>query len=223
MSTEEIRNSINIIMLVESDTLSQIQNEQDIISKTRKIHPDITYIDDTDKVIAILKNHNSAEYTKLAGKLERIKKLEQEITAEENEVKELIKNNVAGLFGANDVTKSRIIDTVSFIIELSKNPNATVTYKYAKVLEELEKNLTTELIKVLEAIKEKFKTTTQKTPSLKISRKDAINQSMLAKHPIDENTFEKFKDYYEKFENMISKWAEGYDRKLNYLKRTVDL
>lgn len=174
----------------------------------RIIDTDVTYEDLADKVVAQLKSYNSATYTRLANRVEKLTQLEAEIKAIKSEVKTLVKENIADLFAADDAVKTRVVDTVSFIMTLSKDPKPTESYQYAKIVEALTEHLTPELMMVLEDIKQKFKTVTQKEPSLKIQKKD-LTESVVAK----------FKDYFRKFRRFIENWARNYDSKLLDLKR----
>lgn len=163
---------------------------------------DIEYQDTADKVVALLKSYPSGVYTKLGQKVERIKELQEEISTLEKEIKRSTREDVAELFDAEDVVKTRVIETLQFIFTLSKDPKPTVSPQYKNILEELTKHLTPELIMVLEEIKSKMVTVTEKSPSLKVARRDT---------ELSENILSKFKD-------IIFGWARKYDAKLNNLK-----
>ncbi len=113
MKTEQFRNLIN---LVEGRL------------------PDIEYQDSEKQVIAVLKSYKSQSYTKLAQKVERISQLESELKVLKEEVKQETRENVADLFDAEDAAKTRIVQTMSFILQLSKDPKATETPKYKDIL-----------------------------------------------------------------------------------------
>jgi len=171
------------------------------------VEADIEFERGADKVVATLKSYNSQSYTKLAQKVERIEALEEEIKALKLQVKSEAKEHVHSLFEAEDTVRTRVVDTISFIITLSKDPKPTETVQYAKVIAELEKHLTPELIVLLENLKAQFKTVTQKEPSLKIAKKD-LKESANA-----------FVRYTDKFNNFVDKWAVRYDDKLDTLKQ----
>jgi alanyl-tRNA synthetase len=156
-----------------------------------------------DRVIASLKSHDSQVYTKLAQKTERIKQLKDEIKALEEEVKQSTRSDVADLFAAEDAVKTRVIETLSYILTLSKDPEPTKVPKYKDILEELSKQLTPELILVLEALKEQMVTVTQKAPSLRIK-------------PVKEGRLD---NLLFKFKEKIFGWANRYDQKLAALRR----
>ncbi len=187
------------------------------------IESDIEFERNADKVVATLKSYNSQSYTKLAQKVERIETLEEEIKVLKLQVKGEAKEHVHSLFEAEDTVRTRVVDTISFIITLSKDPKPTETVQYAKVIAELEKHLTPELIVILENLKAQFKTVTQKEPSLKIVKKDhTVTQKepslKIVKKDLKES-IDAFVRYTEKFNNFVDVWSNRYDFKLDTLKK----
>lgn len=170
-------------------------------------NPDIQYVDDPngDKVIAILRSYKSQSYTKLAQKIARIEQLEDEIKQLKNEVKTETKENIHDLFDAEDAVRTRVVETLNFIFHLTKDPKATETPKYKEILNELEKQLTPELITVLEGLKKTMKTVTQKSPALTIKPIEKIDESFIG-------------NFFAKLKSVIYNWANKYDSKLNRLK-----
>ena len=168
-------------------------------------NPDFDYQDNEQQVIAVLKSYNSQVYTKLAQKVERIDQLEAEIKMLKEEVKHETRENIADLFDAEDVVRTRVVQTMSFILTLSKDPKATVSPKYKDILEELSAHLTPELIIVLENLKKQLVTVTQKSPSLRIE-------------PVDEG---RLGDLFARFKQKIFGWANRYDQKLSMLQQAA--
>ena len=168
-------------------------------------NPDFDYQDNEQQVIAVLKSYNSQVYTKLAQKVERIDQLEAEIKMLKEEVKNETRENIADLFDAEDVVRTRVVQTMSFILTLSKDPKATVSPKYKDILEELSAHLTPELIIVLENLKKQLVTVTQKSPSLRIE-------------PVDEG---RFGDLFARFKQKVFGWANRYDQKLSMLQQAA--
>lgn len=169
-------------------------------------NPNYSYEDLVGKTIVSLESHDSAIYTSIAKKVERISILETEIKALKEEVKEQARENIAGIFNSSDAINTRVIETVSFILTLSKDPSPTYSPKYKEILDTLSQQLTPELIIVLEKLKSEMITVTQKTPSLKI----------VAKEDADENLVTKISNL---FWSAINRWTQTYDRKLDYLKK----
>lgn len=163
--------------------------------------PDIEYHDDSKSTTAKLKSYKSQVYTKLAQKVKRIQQLESEIKSLKEEVKSSAREDVADLFDAEDAVKTRVVETLQFILTLSKDPAPTVTPKYKDILDELSNHLTPELITVLEKLKQEMVTVSQKSPSLTV--KD-LEEGM--------------------FSGLIRKiynWCNSYDKKLDALKASI--
>ena len=190
-----------------SEELRNIINKLTILTESREDHPEATYTNEKTKVIAELRSHKSAVYTKLADRLESIERMEEQIKEYKLEMKAMTREHVADLFDAEDAVKTRVVDTVSFIITLSKTPAPTTSYQYAKVMAELANHLTPELLIVLNDLKEKFKSESQREPSISVSRKE-----------VKEGVGDKLQHYFAKFKHFILRWAHGYDRRLQALK-----
>lgn len=168
-------------------------------------NPDLEYSETSKEVVAVLRRYNSQSYTKLAQKVERISQLESEVKRLKEEVKTETRENIADLFDAEDAVKTRVVETVSFILTLSKDPEPTRTPKYKDILEELSNHLTPELISVLEELKNQMVTVTQKSPSLKVK---SISEGVIG------SVFSKLKE-------LVFKWGQRYDQKLDRLKQMV--
>lgn len=164
---------------------------------------DIEYDADKTSVTARLKGHNSAAYTRLANKLNRMQELEDEIKQLKADVKADTKENIAELFDAADAVHTRVVETIQFVFTMSKDPKPTETVKYKEVIDALTEHLTPELITVLEQLRSQFTSVVQKTPSLKVSPR------------VTESVGSSIKGWL----NKIRNWASSYDRKLDVLKR----
>lgn len=162
-----------------------------------------------DKATISLKAKKSERYTKLAQKVETMRMLESQIKDLKEEVKQDTRELVVDLFEADDAARTRVVETVSVILTLSKDPKPTESYKYAKILEELEQQMTPELIAVLESLRNKYRTVTQKAPSLKIEPR------------VDESIGGQIKSFLAKFKASIYNWAKSYDAKLERIKQEL--
>lgn len=182
----------------------------DITTLTEAEQSDIEFDrNEAGKVVAILKSYNSQTYTKLAQKVQRIEALEEEIKQLKAEVKVETRGFIAALFDAADAARTRVVNTISFILTLSKDPKPTESYQYAKIIAELEQHLTPDLIKVLSSLKEKFKTITQKEPSLKVTAKN--NES------IDEEANDGTEDI-RPYAAKVLRFLSNYDSKIEHLR-----
>jgi hypothetical protein len=186
-----------------------MNNEQfrELINLFDSRRPDLEYKDSTKEVVAVLKSYNSQSYTKLAQKVERISALEAEVKQLKEEVKAETRENIADLFDAEDAVRTRVVETVSFILTLSKDPAPTVTPKYKDILEALSSQLTPELITVLEELKQQMVTVTNKSPSLKVK---SINEGKVGQ-------------LFAHLKNLIFNWGQRYDQKLDRLKQQAGL
>lgn len=166
-----------------------------------------------DKVTATVKGHLSAKYTKLAQNISKIKELQSEIDELTETTKQEARDTIGDLFTAEDEVRTRVVETVSFTLKLTKTPEPTNTVKYAKVLEELEEHLTPELIEVLNDLKSKFTSTVQKAAALSFAPKESVG--------LEEGPMDKFKGFFTKFLSYIDGWCSKYDAKLDALKAQI--
>jgi len=169
--------------------------------------PNFNYEELEDKVIVQLRSHDSRAYTLLAQKVDRVKQLKEEVKVLEDEIKQSTRENIADLFSAEDAVKTRIVQTMSLILQLSKDPEATVAPKYKDILEALTVHLTPELILVLEQLKKTMVTVTQKSAGLKIKN---LDEDLVGNLFADLN-------------NIIADWATGYDQELARLQQELTL
>ena len=178
----------------------------------------------TNKVIAKLSHSKSASYTKLGRDLVKITELTEEIDALKEEVKLHTKEKIADLFHASDAARTRVVETVGFTFQMTKDIESTTTYKYKEILEELESHLTPELIKILSEIKGKFET----TKSGSIGRLTAVQDKNVtppeptAESVMTEGVWDNVKAYFKKFYDLVARWGQKYDTKLNALKAKAE-
>jgi len=169
------------------------------------------------KVTAFLSSYQSGKYTKLGRTLNRVERLEARIKKLKEETKADTKDMIQDLFHAEDAACTRVVDTVSFVFQMSKDPKATETVKYAKVLEELQSKLTPELQDVLETLIAKHTSApVQKSPSLKTTDKAGV-----AEEGIQEGVGDKLTGFFAKLKDWVGKWGARYDSQLAALKREV--
>ena len=210
-NANEMRGFLNLFEAAAPDYVGKIQ------------HPEVSYkAEETkgkiNKVIVFLKGYQSQRFTKLGRTLKRIEWLEAKAKKLKEETKAEVKELAADWFHAEDAVSTRVIDTVGFLFEMSKDPKATETVKYAKVIEELQEHLAPELQDVLETLIAKHTSTVQKSPSLKTTDKAAQTEES-----INEGVGEKLKGFYAKLKNWVSSWGAKYDSKLDALKREAGL
>lgn len=175
-------------------------------------NPDFTYDEsNADKVIVQLQSYKSQSYTKLAQKIEKVKALEAEVKQLKLDIVQEGRENVNDLFDASDAVNTRVVETVSFIYKLTKDPKATEAPKYKDILEALTLHLTPELIAVLTQLKAKMVTVTQKQPALSLTDKNAVGESIGDMGRGIASAFRTFKAH-------VQRWAYNYDEYLAKLK-----
>lgn len=198
-------------LLKEFNNFKQQYNEEDERDEHgRRASPNISYEVSADKVIANLKSFDSQSYTKLAQKIDKVSTLEAEVKQLKEEIKQDTRENIHDLFAAEDAVRTRVVETLQFVFTLSKDPKPTETYKYANIIDELSQHLTPELIKMLEDLKSKYKSTVQKPPSLKVK-------------PLDEGIGDSISSYWTKFKQFVERWGQQYDTKLDKLKQQAGI
>lgn len=171
------------------------------------------------KVMVHLKRYDSGRYTKLGRNLQRLERINARVAAIKEEVKQDTRELIADLFHAEDACRTRMVETVGFIFQLTKDPKATVTPQYKKVLEELTNHMTPELIAMMEDLKSKYQSTTQKPPAL-----TARDKSAIADESIEEGIgdfWKKLKNYCRKYLRHVQEWGKDYDARLDALKAQV--
>lgn len=175
-------------------------------------NPDFTYDEsNAGKVIVQLQSYKSQSYTKLAQKIEKVKALEAEVKQLKLDIVQEGRENVNDLFDASDAVNTRVVETVSFIYQLTKDPKATEAPKYKDILEALTLHLTPELIVVLTQLKAKMVTVTQKQPALSLTDKNAVGESIGDMGRGIASAFRAFKAH-------VQRWAYNYDEYLTKLK-----
>lgn len=182
--------------------IDQIRTYINIINEDR--NNDFEYQNDKTKVTANLRGSESASFTRLAKDLIEMEGLSKQIEELKKSVKANTKSNVADMFDASDAVLTRVIRTKSFVVTLSKDPEASTSYKYKEILDELTQHLTPELIKVLEATKKKFESSVNRSPTIKA---EPIVKECIVREGI-----------FSKFKMRVMRWAQKYDRKLDHLK-----
>lgn len=178
--------------------------------------PDIEYQEKTKEVIAKLVSHTSGKYTKIAKTLQKIELLTDELSRLKEEIKQATREDVAVLFDAEDSVKTRVVETLRFTLVLSKDPAPSETVQYAKVLKELENDLTPELYDKLQTIKKQYTTIVTKAPSLRYKDRTVTEG-------VGDTVASWARAIGKKLKDFIDVWGKQYDKKLDNLKKMVDM
>lgn len=184
------------------------------------------------KIIAKLESYDSARYTKLGRNLKRIQAVSELLKKATEDAKQETRELLADLFDATDAALTREVRTINFLFKMSKDPKPSTTYKWASIMEEFQENLTPELLKILEALKEKHKTVTATAPKLatvvdidpatgepiagdkKKAAKKAVKAATTEEGYVAEGALDTLKAWASKMKNFVLAWGKAYDKKL---------
>lgn len=194
-------------------------------NEQRQRRSDLTYVEkkvktEIDRVIIELTGAESGALTKLAGKYDRLNNAIKLMSEKKNELNVTIKDRVEELFAVEDVVLTRVIETVSFTMTVSKKArvNDKVTIDYEAISLELAKLIPEELQAKVEEITKAYTTVavqSDKSPALTVKSK------------VTEGVITGLKDSIVKLLKQvvksISSWALKYDRKLAALKKTAKI
>lgn len=199
--------------------------ESMILSEAR--NPAITYKEKVvknkiDRVTAELHGSDSAVMTKLASRYDRLDQAIKKMGEKRAELNEQLKERVTDLFDAEDVVLTRVVETTSFTMTLSKlvksaEQDPKVVINYEKIAQDLAKLIPDELqAKVDEIVKmyTEVSIAADKAPALRVKSK------------VDESLNEGILDMLKGMAAKVAKWIKGmaswavsYDKKLDALKK----
>jgi hypothetical protein len=177
-----------------------------------------------DRVTVELHGHHSGAMSALTNRYDRLDRAIKEMTIRRNEMNEKIKDKVTDLFDAEDIVLTRVVETVSFTLTLSKLVKAAeqkdkVVVDYESIAKELAKLIPDELQKAVQEITDRYTEVSlaaDKSPALRVKNK---NDDKLA-----EDVLSSLKRYMESIHKWVSsmvKWGNKYDKKLNKLKEKI--
>lgn len=170
-----------------------------------------------DRVTTSLRSHQSGVMTKLAKRYDELETSLKELQSERNKLNADMKVVAEDLFDASDVVYTRVIETCSFVLTLSKQTQATtkLSVDHEAIVNELIKLIPEELQSKIDEIKEAFTKTEDvkaKSPSLSVKKaNESVNEDLSA-------AFKKVKAAIAKMVSSLTSWAYNYDQKLEKLK-----
>lgn len=175
-----------------------------------------------DRVAVELEGNDSASMTRLASRFDRLDKAIKRMGEKRGELNEQLKDKVTDLFDAEDVVLTRVVETASFVMTLSKlvkaaeqEPKKIVNYE--KIAEELAKLIPAELQEKVEEIQKLY---------TEISLAQDKSPGLRVKNKVDESLNEGIVDFFKKITakaikaaKSLASWALSYDKKLAGLKK----
>jgi len=163
-----------------------------------------------DKVIVELDGNESAAATRLAKEYKRLLEEQKALTEKIDDLKGKAKQMASGYFDAKEELFTRILNTVSMTITISKeSKRKSEKFDVDGAFGAIAK-LVPELTKKIEDIRKKF--TEVKETAVKSSVKVDVKESAIG------DIIKKVKDAAKKFLDSIKTWGKSYDTKLNNIK-----
>lgn len=171
-----------------------------------------------DKVIVSLDGSHSTKFTKLAKKFKELKEATEDLSAKTNALNAEIKDEALDLFDASDEVYTRIIETVSMTLNISKRQPDSIDkvekINYEKIIADitaLVPELTdqiNEIIKANTTVEEKVKVA--KSPALRVDLKEAASLKELIAFA---------KRTFKSMLSAIKAWGRSYDKKLSDIEK----
>ena len=203
--------------LMESDYVGKQVDNPNVSYEVKKEKNAIT------KVTAQLSSYDSGKYTRLAQNFARMEQIALETVELQTSMKADMRAAFEPLFNAEETAYSRVIETVSFVMSLTKNPAPATTVRYSEVLKELEEHLTPELLTVLESIKAKYSKANESKPSSFSYKPKAGGVGDQSESVQESAMVDKMKSFFSKYLEKITQWGSSYDSKLIKLKKNAGM
>lgn len=193
--------------------------------ENRKRREDLTYTEklvkkQIDRVIVELNGNESGVLTKLAARYDRLDNAIKLMAERKKEMNADIKDRVEDLFAAEDVVLTRVIDTVSFTLTVSKKSKQEdkVTIDYKAIAEELAKLIPDDLQAKVDEIAAAYTTIAKqedKSPALSVKAK--VTEGLIG------NLKAGVVSAIKKAIKSVTSWASKYDKKLAALKKLAKI
>lgn len=170
-----------------------------------------------DRVTVELTGNESGVMSRLTTRYSRLDKSAKLMQERRNLLNDEMKTVAESLFDAEDEVLTRVVDTISYTITLSKAERAaakspTKKVDYASIVKEL--------AELIPDLKEQIDAITEKYTEL-VQPKDTPVK-LLVKSKIDEGMSDRLKQMVKSFKSMLSSiksWGKGYDKRLAKLKQ----
>lgn len=176
--------------------------------------------DQLDKVIVELEGSQSGKFTKLAGRYKIIKQQVEDLQEVQNEFNREIKDEALALFDAKDEVLTRVVETISLTITVSKQQAAATTSKVNY------ENVIVEILKLAPGLEEQIKAVIKACTETKTAEKakDVALRVALKEDGVNEGVKDWLKALKVKFAALLKSvkiWGKEYDKKIAALKLQV--
>ena len=169
-----------------------------------------------DRVILELEGHESGPLSRLTLRYHRLDKAAKLMVERRNTLNAKMKEHVEGLFDAEDVVTTRVVETASVTIMLTKATPAsekkpTLKTDYASVVAELSR--------LVPELEEKIKEITAKYTEVEEPKDTPVQ--LRVKSKVEEGIVDTVKGWVSKFLSAIKSWGKDYDGRLAAVKKQV--
>jgi primosomal protein N'' len=188
--------------------------------------PDVKYSEKQvkgalDRVTAALSGSASGAMTKLAKRYARLEASMAAMKEKHAELNARLKEDVAGLFDAEDVVLTRVVETAQFTLTMAKEipkKEGGKEVDYEKIAAALAELVAPELqAKVDEITAQYTKTLDPKPPVKKLTvSKEVVKEGLL-------DDLGRLRDWAARLLKSVSSWASRYDDRLDALRRKAGL
>ena len=211
--------------------MSKITFKQVLLGEARR--NDLEYTEEktkgvVDKVITELKGSESAVATKLANRFHTLGKAIKVMEAKHKELNQQLTGMVEGVFDeATDQVVSRVVQTASFTIAISKQEKAKekteVNYEgiYKQLLELVSPELEDKVKEIIEANTKRW-TPDPKKPALRVKPLEEGKYTDMAKDALA-SVVANIKDFAKNLLKKFKLWGRTYDAKLKDLQKEAGI
>lgn len=170
-----------------------------------------------DRVIVELKGNDSANFTKLATEYAKINAAIEKLDVKKKALNKDLRGQVEAIFDAEDAVLTRVVDTVSFTITLSKEAKKeskpVVDFeKIAHALAELIPNELQAKVDEIAKLYTSIQETNPKAPGVSVKPKVTEGQEL------SEGLLSAIAAKIKKFTDRFKKWKADFDAELDGLK-----
>lgn len=175
-----------------------------------------------DRVIVELEGNQSGVMSRLTKRYFRLDRALKAMAKARDELNVKMKDTSEEFFDAEDVAYTRVVETCSFTVTLSKAIKAAdkpskISVDYQAIAAALEELVSQELTEKIEEIKKAYTQIIppEDTPT-KLTVKSKLEEGL-------SDAWKAFKLKIKTFTKSVLQWAKGYDKKLAALKKEAKL
>ncbi len=185
--------------------------------------PDVTYTEKQvkgalDRVTATLAGTRAANLSKLGSRYVRLDRSLKAMKEKHAELNERLKADVQGIFEAEDVVLTRVVETAKVTLTLAKEIQKTEKTKevdYTAIVAALTALVPDELQAKVEEITARY--------TRLIDAKPPVKKLTITKSDVSEGLLDDLAAWIGRFVESIRKWGRRFDDKLDAIKRRAGI